>query len=91
MFFARPPGNEWLRQIQALNDVDVEGGFSAKCRTIPTTALENTIVCGSELINLYTGTTGDIDVDFLDATISKLWLARICNEAPAACAPYMSE
>ena len=91
MFFARPPGSEWLKRMQALNEVDVEGGISAQCRTIPTTALENTIVCGYELSNLYTGITGDIDVDFLDATMGKLWLARICYETPSACAAYTSD
>ena len=91
MFFSQPPGSDWLYNVQTLDEADVQGGFSGKCRAIPTTSLGNTTVCGSELINLYTGTTGEIDAPFLDATIGKLWLAQIRYETPAACASYMNE
>ena len=89
-YFGRPPGSEWLDRIQDFRDLDISGDDSGgECTSIPELIGGIDTVCGFELFNLYI-LTGESLAE-RNGFVSKFWLAKICRETPAACAPYVEE
>lgn len=85
-FFARPPGSDWLKRVQALR----ETGHKFVCFDIPEMP-SGTGICGHDLMQLYMGIGSPNDVSFLDAVAGRFWLAAICHKNPGACAPSSTE
>ena len=79
-FFARPPGSDWLKRVQALRKT----GHKIVCFDIPEMP-SGTGICGFDLMALYSGVIGSKKVDFLDSVAARFHLATICHRNPAAC------
>ena len=82
-FFARPPGSDWLKRVQALRNVKIEGG-DIGCFDLPKLP-SGSGVCGFDLLGLYSAVLGKSPMSRLDEIASKFWLATICHETPTAC------
>lgn len=79
-FFARPPGSDWLKRVQALRDT----GHKFVCFDIPALPSESGI-CGFDLISLHSGILDRDNIHFLDSVAARFWLATICHRSPEAC------
>ena len=85
--FGRPPGKTWLKRLQALRDVKVEGhrNHLTVCTPIPKLYTDRSdSVCGFELWDLYSFSGKFIDLDRIAA---RFHLALICRASPQACDP----
>ncbi len=89
-YFARPPGSDWMKRIDALDDKTVEGGSGEKCAYIPNLPLGGDLICGFELESLGMQMVMNRDT-YTDLLASKFWLMTICQETPQACKPYVFE
>ena len=83
MYFARPPGSDWLKRLKKLRSADVEGGLASQCFTLPSWMLE-TAMCGADLHSLYAATAAD-RIDDQELFIAKFWLSQICHHSPQLC------
>ena len=84
MFFSRPPGKTWLNDVQALQKIKVEGGFKSECYKLPL-GMHVEFICGTELIRLYTATTGEQELDEQDSVMAQMRLGLICDEHRKLC------
>lgn len=85
--FGRPPGKTWLKRMQALREVEVEGhrNHLTVCTPIPKLYTDRSdSVCAFELFDLYSFSGKHIDLDRIAA---RFHLALICRASPAACIP----
>lgn len=82
--YARPPGKTWLKRIQAFRDLKPEGGFAARCTSIPKLYTDKAEVCGFEIFRLYAASGKP---STLDDIVSQFHLTLICRASPAACDP----
>ena len=85
-WFARPPGSDWVKRVEGLDDT----GHKFVCFDIPALPSESG-VCGFDLVSLHTGILDQGAVSFLDALAAKFWLATICHRTPAACERYIDD
>ncbi len=89
--FARPPGNDWLKRVEALLEAKIKGKRSRiVCFSAPKLPSGSTI-CGFDLMKFYMAIGSRNQISRLDALASKFWLAAICHEKPDACKPYINE
>ena len=85
-FFARPPGSDWLKRVQALPDT----GHKLVCFDIPALP-SGSGVCGFDLMQLHSEILSPERIHVLDAIAAKFQLASICHRNPGACAPPGAE
>ena len=88
-YFARPPGSDWLKRVQALRKAKIKGQRH-KFVCFPTPEFPSgSSVCGSDLLHFHSAIGSRTQIFELDAAASKFWLATICYEKPDACKPYI--
>ena len=86
--YARPPGKTWLKRMQEFRDLKPEGGFAARCTSIPKLYIDKAEVCGFEIFRLY-GASGKSST--LDDIVGQFHLALICRASPEACDPSVKK
>ena len=84
MFFSRPPGKTWIEDVNALREIEVEGGFESTCFRLPY-GMYIEFMCGADLYQLYMATTGEQEPDEQDAVLAQMRLALICDEHRSLC------
>lgn len=88
-YFARPPGSDWLKRVQALRKANIKGQrHKFVCFSTPKFP-SGSSVCGSDLLRFNFAIGSKSQILELDEIAGKFWLATICYEKPDACKPYI--
>ena len=88
-YFARPPGSDWLKRVQALTGANIKGQrHKFVCFSTPKFPSGSSL-CGSDLLRFNFATGSRSQISEWDEMSAKFWLATICYEKPDACKPYI--
>ena len=89
-WFAQPPGSDWLKRVDALED----SGHKFVCFNIPSIPSHSGIgyseICAAQALSTLWASAGDPNpAAYLDGLVAQFWLATLCHESPQACEPYL--